>query len=343
MTGRNCGDVVGSTGHFSDLDGMRGLLATIVMFYHFGLNTVIERAIGIEHIKWDACVDFFFVLSGLVLSRSLEGRHTSLVGFVSRRFWRLFPLHLAVTILFFPVLFSAVPGQQILLDGSALSPLLGLKMANHPAWSMGFEFYLPIVMTALLLAVPAVVRLRHALLLGFFAAMIGASVALGQGSRVEWTRAVSGLGTGYMLWLVLSRDLSGFATRLPSALFTAMAAAFLAVVFLAGAVADLAAAIPVTIVLAVFVGTRTRGLFSTAPLRWLGRLSFGIYMVHVPVLVAFEAVLGAEALRGNVLLKALIIAVTLLAAEILHRVVEIKGVSLGRRIGGRTAGSVSKS
>ncbi len=35
-----------ATKHFHDLDGMRGILATAVMFFHYGLNTVISTATG---------------------------------------------------------------------------------------------------------------------------------------------------------------------------------------------------------------------------------------------------------------------------------------------------------
>ena len=50
--------------HFSDLDGMRGVLALVVMLYHFGLNSMLNRLVPVGQVYWDLCVDFFFVLSG---------------------------------------------------------------------------------------------------------------------------------------------------------------------------------------------------------------------------------------------------------------------------------------
>ena len=137
-------------GHFSDLDGVRGLLAITVMLFHYGLNTVLGRVIGIGPPVWDACVDFFFVLSGFVICKSITDRSVSVLHFAKKRVWRLFPLHIAVLILFSPVLFDGGESAiNLLLNISAFAPLVLQKMENFPAWSMGFEFYLPIVFVAL--------------------------------------------------------------------------------------------------------------------------------------------------------------------------------------------------
>jgi peptidoglycan/LPS O-acetylase OafA/YrhL len=54
---------------FTELDGMRGLLAVLVMLYHLGLNSQLARWTGgwLQASQWQLCVDFFFVLSGFVL------------------------------------------------------------------------------------------------------------------------------------------------------------------------------------------------------------------------------------------------------------------------------------
>ena len=92
--------------HFGDLDGVRGLLAITVMLYHYGLNTFLNQIFGINPPGWGSCVDFFFVLSGFVICKSITANPVSIAQFSYKRFWRLFPIHIAILILFFPVLFK---------------------------------------------------------------------------------------------------------------------------------------------------------------------------------------------------------------------------------------------
>jgi hypothetical protein len=45
--------------HFSELDGIRGLLCLIVLFYHWGLNTLLERLTSgyLGAGRWELAVD----------------------------------------------------------------------------------------------------------------------------------------------------------------------------------------------------------------------------------------------------------------------------------------------
>ena len=92
-----------STRHFGDLDGMRGLLAVLVMLYHYGLNTIINAFVPLGVVEWTLCVDIFFLLSGLVLCRSVEGKGAGALQFARKRFGRLFPMHWAILLIFAPV------------------------------------------------------------------------------------------------------------------------------------------------------------------------------------------------------------------------------------------------
>lgn len=87
-------------GHFTELDGMRGVLSVAVMLFHFGLSPAIARAsFGLlPRSNWGLCVDFFFLLSGFVLCHSYLKGPVTLAQFLRRRALRLLPMYLVATV-----------------------------------------------------------------------------------------------------------------------------------------------------------------------------------------------------------------------------------------------------
>lgn len=73
---------------YATIDGLRGVAALIVMFYHFGANVVFLHGY--------LAVDLFFVMSGFVIASAYEGRlqggRLGLGGFLRIRVTRLAPL-----------------------------------------------------------------------------------------------------------------------------------------------------------------------------------------------------------------------------------------------------------
>jgi len=83
------------------------------------------------------------------------------------------------------------------------------------------------------------------------------------------------------------------------------------------------------LLLVLTVGSgRADRVLSAAPLVWLGRVSYSLYLIHVPLLVA--AVHLADAILPLWLTIALVIPLTLLAAELMYRAVEEPSIRLGR-------------
>ena len=88
---------------FEVLDIFRGLFALLVVLYHmstFSKTPIINN--NFIH-NSDLFVDFFFVLSGFVIAYN----YSSIVGFTQfKRFFRLYPLHLIILLVFVLIEFS---------------------------------------------------------------------------------------------------------------------------------------------------------------------------------------------------------------------------------------------
>jgi peptidoglycan/LPS O-acetylase OafA/YrhL len=76
--------------------------------------------------------------------------------------------------------------------------------------------------------------------------------------------------------------------------------------------------------------TRARALLGRRPLRWLGRVSYSLYLVHVPILLAIVHFGSGTIGRGWLLTASLVSA--LIAAELFNRAVEGPSQRLGRLI-----------
>lgn len=87
------------------------------------------------------------------------------------------------------------------------------------------------------------------------------------------------------------------------------------------------------LLLAVVVGSPASDrVLSAAPLVWLGKVSYSLYLIHVPLLVATVHLTYGRVPLG-VTIPAVIVA-SLLCAELMHRFVELPSIRLGRALGG---------
>src|SRR5688500_7682636 len=89
---------------FKALDGWRGLCALSVALMHLNFAGNYQDVHFVDNAY--LFVDFFFVLSGFVISHSTWDRLSStqdLTSFVVRRFARLWPLHATVIAILVPI------------------------------------------------------------------------------------------------------------------------------------------------------------------------------------------------------------------------------------------------
>lgn len=326
---------IADTAHFRDLDGVRGILAITVMLYHFGINVILQRlSVGlIGHAPFGAMVDFFFLLSGFVLTRAYL-RHVRSIGRIAiERVFRLMPVHLVLMLLFAPVYIATTDRSALAIftDWTATSVYFGLPRWNGPSWSINIELYLSIVLAA-------VVMLRRTLptalaWAGLSAVMVAECVLAWQlalGAENFVVRGAVGLAGGSLLYRC-TRSIAapdwGRAWLLPA--MTIMA---LAIVTASGIFAPIAVIGPPVLALAIWVGTGAHSILGRGIFALLGALSYPIYMVHMNLKELFYFATGVASFDGAIGIKLALIAAVFPSAWLLHRYIEIPGMAWGKRI-----------
>lgn len=317
--------------HYRELDGMRGVLALTVVLYHLGLNTVL-RSLSSGVLRdgvWGLCVDFFFVLSGFVLARSFVNARTSLEQYAIKRYLRLAPMFLLTL-----ALTLAIEGHSrwssgtIVLNALMLQSLVLVESVNFPSWSIPFELLVP---AAGLWLAPWGRRRQTATLAVTAAGLVGAQalilLALAQGRDVPWLRAAAGLPLGGVLYLLRDRIGVTASSPWPPAIGVTGSLAVMAV---CGVVPAATLIFPLTVAGAIWFGAEADGLFSTRPAQALGRWSYSIYLLHIPVLLLAERLLGTHGVEGAPT-KGLLALLIVGAAAATWKHIEVPCLQLGYR------------
>lgn len=96
----------------------------------------------------------------------------------------------------------------------------------------------------------------------------------------------------------------------------------------------------VLIVLAAVFSRPVGRLLELPPIQWLGRISFSLYLVHVPILVLFSRMLGSDHW-----MRALLFAVptSFVVAWLFSRLVEVPSHRLAKWAGGLMSGKISEA
>ena len=320
--------------HFRVLDSWRGIAALVVALFH--LN-VFSAVYSLDFIRNGYLfVDFFFVLSGFVITHSYADRLGTLGGvgtFAIRRFGRLWPLH-AVVLLAFVVVeaaravsaargasFDKQPFTDASSPGSILTNLVfgqsfGIEKQltwNPLSWSICAEFWTYLIFAAaLLVASRWLRRTRFASEIFITAILIGSASILMLFSQhgidvtfdLGFARCVYGFLVGhltYRLWQAASHaafraELLEVATLVAATLYVSMAG-HTGYSFFA----------PLVFAVVVFVFAFEAGLVSRLLLNrtsaWFGRISYSIYMWQAFIIFNFvdRPVSMIEKMTGHVL------------------------------------------
>ncbi len=288
-------------------------------------------------------VIFFFVLSGYVLGRALE-RDSALAGYLVRRLFRLVPTFVAAVLFAFvcerllridPMPSGLAPGFARMFwpapDWAALRDNLLLQSfrVNGPTWTLLLEL-LGSLMLPLLVAAHAATPMRWRWAL--FAA-VATLLAVSPFRALLWF---------YAGWF-LAREIAAWLTEKPAMAATgcAMGLAGLVVLPLWGDFYAVSIVIPSAFAGALTIGAvaASPGLLRWAtvrPLRFLGRVSYSLYLLHWPIfyLCALLAVALRPALPteswGNLFVTVTSVIAALVVAALSHRFIEAPSIRAGK-------------
>jgi peptidoglycan/LPS O-acetylase OafA/YrhL len=354
---------------FEALDGWRGICACLVVLFHFhGYSPLYTSGLVRNSYLF---VDFFFVLSGFVIAWNYATKLDTWPGvrrFLILRLGRVYPLHV-----FMLLCFVAWETLRLLThsEGAFAGPnaapgvitnlLLVQSMGVHdsltwngPAWSISTEWW-SYVLFAL---VCAWLGMRNWVLL---ATAIAAPILLlhlsasGMDTTYDWgyVRCVFGFALGVACYRIYS--LAAPVVRSPGV--ATMTVAECAIVFSVVAFVSAAGTSPMSFMApfvfaaAVLIFAAEGGLvsrvFHSRPLKWLGMVSYSIYLTHFFFVLILPPVVkrivhqdlwtpmqlpdsqwvlafGRNEVEGT-LFYAAVVAVTLAASALTYRFIEVPG------------------
>ncbi len=332
-------------------DGLRGVAATLVILPHaVGLldywpspSTFTRMVIGIAPLG--SCgVQIFFVLSGFVIAYSLRNAQFSVkyVGnFILRRSIRLDPPYWAAIVIYLGFIalrrslgHDPLPypsGAKLLAHLFYLQDILGYGNINDVFWTLCIEIQFYVVFCLLLWAVQARVssHWRRTPLVGLFFFSLAWPLGLIHGTIYSgsflphWYAFLAGA----VVWWTAERSLPGWVG------FAAAGALWIVAIATRNS-ATVTVALTVSMLLAASYRGNLYKWLSYQPFQVLGRLSYCIYLVHVPISLILLGVLVRVAPEREIvsyLFLAILVVLTLAAAAIMHRLVEAPALRWARQ------------
>jgi peptidoglycan/LPS O-acetylase OafA/YrhL len=344
-----------STDRYGGLDGLRGLLA-VGVFVHHTFAEYVYRTTGrwswsesplFNHLGQTGVALFFMVTAFLFSSRLLAGNVSWRAIYLSR-VARIVPLYLvfvavvAVSAFHFSGWTLREPPTQILREiGSwtafsfwGTPDINGLPMtwtiSAGVNWSLTFEWLFYVSMPLLALGLARITGEKAArLALGvFFASMVVVALT-GKGSG--WKLYVMHFASGTAVAL-LYRDAVLRAVLASRAIKIAGMAGLAALLAFQGAAGG--AQVLLTTLFFASVVSSPGWLLQRRGVRWLGEISYGVYLLHGVVLFwvlsYFRADLAGMRPVAYALIASAVVAVVTALASVLHFAVELPGIRWGK-------------
>jgi len=293
--------------------GMRGIAACLVVAYHlqYGAHYLlpVEAATAFFRRSY-LLVDLFFILSGFIITFTARPASASFTwpetaSFFRHRVARIYPLHIfcllyiAMALAGFAVL-DGLAGKGVTDPHWTGSGLLSLVMEvlllhawgvghavawNIPSWSISAEMF-SYLLFPVLVAVANTKLWRWSLLvapLGFFLYIAATSGNLDMIEALAPLRCLA----GFMIGMAICRGRGRFRNWPDWVLTTIQLGASGAILALLALPAnDVLLILPFALLVATTWTDRgiVARLFSARPIRWLGDLSYSIYLNHVCVI-----------------------------------------------------------
>lgn len=364
-----------TTNRFEALDGWRGICACLVVLFHFKGNGPLYTSELVRNSY--LFVDFFFVLSGFVIAWNYGGKLGDWPGvrrFLILRLGRVYPLHVFMLLCFVAWetlrllgraddTFTGMNAPSAVLSNLLLVQSLGVHDTltwNGPSWSISTEMwtYVAFALVCLWLGMRNWMLVATALLAPALLAMLSTS---GMDTTFDWglIRCIFGFALGvaccraYSLVAPFARSPGRTAMTMVEVAIVWAVVAFVA----AAGTSPMSFMAPFLFAAAVLVFAAEGGLvsrvFHSRPLKWLGTVSYSIYLTHFFFVLILPTVVkrvlhadlwtprelpggqwvmayGRTELEGT-LFYLLVVALTLAGSALTYRFVEVPGREWTRR------------
>lgn len=290
---------------FEALDSFRGIFALFVVIFHMQLLGSITQ---LNFFRGSSIfVEFFFVLSGFVLAHGYGfKKNLDFNTFMKARFFRLYPLHFFMFIVFLVLEFGKffaykygglVFNYKPFTNSTAVSeiipnlllvqswtPFTNALSFNYPSWSISIEFY----MYALLFF--SIVLFKSYRVLSWFAVSLIAFFLIYIESDLLVINVLKGLSCffGGSFVYVIYKQISHLKLSYVSGSFIEAILLMLVVLIVQSENSYRGIIAPVLFIISILFFAFEFGVFSKVlkarPLQYVGKLSYSIYMTHAAIL-----------------------------------------------------------
>lgn len=291
-----------------ELESIRGIAALMVAIYHIpAWNSVLYDVPFLRN--GYLMVPLFFVLSGFVIYTTYSGRITTAVEFGRfqfLRFGRLYPIHLTMLLLFLGLesaKFAAAhflgiqsPNSTPFVENSwlafvqqlllihAIGPTGHAETFNGPAWSISVEFYTYLIFGLILLLTQ---RFHLVLMAAIMLLALAGLFYPAAGAYIAMLQCLLGFFFGCLTAFALK--------RLPRLLPGWLALSSLAMVIIYLQIKpygsyDLLINVLSAVLILCIAGSAdgvTKKILRAPALKWLGAISYSLYMTHALVIWGF--------------------------------------------------------
>lgn len=313
---------------FQVLDIFRGIFASMVVFFHLSpfADTPLLNNNFVENS--DMFVDFFFVLSGFVITYSYPNvsNGSEFGGFIKKRLWRIYPLH--VILLFSFVIIENIKlyfatyihinqpyneSNNILTFFTSLFLLNSVKFPgirdvswNIPSWSISAEMICYLVFGGMLVLIhkTRLQAIKYAVFGALPILALFLLIAITGRSEINYSfdygflRGIIGFFTGSVCYYVFNRAYP-LLSQLKSSYFTLLEVSTLLVlglmIYYGTALKAIGFVYEFIFFLAILTFSFERGIISallkkSGLLKNIGTYSYSIYMTHTLLLSLFNVV-----------------------------------------------------
>jgi len=324
-----------ATDHRPAFDGLRGLGFLFVVTAHVPSVRLFDYLQG-----W-AAVWVFLVMSGYLVTMLMmrEEKRSGRIAFgpfLVRRFFRIVPSYWAAILLYWlacyalPPLWEDYPRFMARLPAYlAFMPeyadIDGFSIFTH-SWTVGVELKFYLLFPAVLFLILGSIKWR------FTATAAAAALFAAHGAFLSG--AYCAVLCGAMLALALEQP-RGYAfvaalTRVPAVVPVALIAGLLVLLHFGERFTALAAAMTWLLAYTIVREAAVSRMLTWRPLAYLGRRSYGAYLLHFLALRIGYMFFGDDSATSGLLAAAFCLALTMPAAELMYRMIERPGRDLAR-------------